>query len=89
MKTTSDTSPAARRVLDACYARMSPADKLQRVRELTLAVNELAMGGLRARHGELEESELLRRLARLRLGPREYARAYGDPAADDGASGTA
>jgi len=64
----SDTAREAQEVLDNLYRRMSPAAKLARVRDLTLAVNQLALAGLRARYPEETEPELLLRLARLRLG---------------------
>lgn len=50
------------------YKRMTPAEKLRRMQELTMAVNLLAMAGLRRRHPTDSESELLMRLARIRLG---------------------
>ena len=73
----SDTSPDALRVLAAWYARMTPAEKLRRVQELTMTVNELALAGLRLRHPAESRCALLLRLARLRLGDDVVAAAYG------------
>ena len=73
----SDTSPEAMEVLIDLYRRMTPAEKLQRVRDLTLAANQLALVGLRARHPGESEQELLLRLARIRLGDDLVAKAYG------------
>lgn len=62
--------------MSALYARMTPAEKLACVRDLTLAVNTLALAGLRARHPGEDEGQLLLRLARRRLGVDLVARAY-------------
>jgi hypothetical protein len=43
---------------------------------LTIAVNQLAMVGLRMRHPDAPESELRLRLARMRLGPTLAGSAY-------------
>lgn len=72
-----DTDPAALRMLDEAYARMSPSDKLRRLAELSRMVNELALAGLRSRHPELTEEELLLRLAEMRLGPELVRTVYG------------
>jgi hypothetical protein len=61
----------------ALYALMSPAEKLKRMSELTLAVNQLALAGLRARHPRESQQQLLLRLARLRLGTDVVDRVYG------------
>jgi hypothetical protein len=72
-----DTSTDARRVLTQQYARMSPAEKLRRVDELTRTVGTLALAGLRTRHPGESERDLLIRLARIRLGDALMAQAYG------------
>lgn len=79
-----DTDPAALRQLDALYARMAPADKLRRVRQLTLAVNRLALAGRQMRDPELGRAEHLRQLARQRLGPEAFARIYDAEPEPDG-----
>lgn len=72
-----DTSPDARATLRALYSSMTPAEKLKRMSELTLAANELSLAGLAARHPEESRPELLLRLARLRLGDELVDLAYG------------
>ena len=63
--------------MTALYARMTPAEKLRRVRELTLAVNRLAIAGLRSRHPDDSEAQLRLRLARIRLGDDLVDAVYG------------
>jgi hypothetical protein len=72
-----DTDSATLQVLEACYARMPPTDKLRRVRQLSLAVSQFALAGLRSRHPGVTQAELLARLAQIRLGPEAFATAYG------------
>jgi len=81
----SDTQPDALRVMSRLYARMTPEEKLRRVRDLTLTANGLALAGLRVRHPEESEAELLLRLARIRLGDDLVAVAYTSPADRGGA----
>jgi len=76
--TRQDTDPAIAQLFDARYARMSPTDKLRRVRQLTLAVARLALAGRRMREPRSDEAEHLRELARQRLGSETFARVYGD-----------
>ena len=77
-----DTSTDVRRVQQELYASMTPAQKLRRMSELTLAVSRLALAGLAHRHPDESRQELLLRLARLRLGDDLVDRVYG---ARDGA----
>ena len=77
-----DTSAGARAVQQALYASMTPAEKLQRMSELTLAASRLALAGLAARHPRESRQQLFLRLARLRLGADLVDRVYG---ASDGA----
>jgi hypothetical protein len=72
-----DTSTDARRVQHELYASMTPFEKLMRMSELTVAVNQLALAGLAARHPDESRQQLLLRLARLRLGDDLVDRAYG------------
>ena len=72
-----DTSADARKVQRELYASMTPAQKLQRMSELTLAVSRLALAGLAARYPDESRSEHLLRLARLRLGNDLVDRVYG------------
>lgn len=57
-------------------------DKATRVVELTQAACILALAGLRGRYPAAQESELLLRLAVLRLGAETVHRAYGWRAPD-------
>ncbi len=72
-----DTTPEAREVHTRLIARLSPAERARRVRDLTIGANALALAGLRRRHPEATEPELLLRLAALRLGADLVERAYG------------
>lgn len=73
-----ETDPAIVQRFDARYARMSPTDKLRRVRQLTLAVVRLALAGRRMREPQSDDLEHLRELAVQRLGSETFARVYGD-----------
>ena len=77
-----DTSADSKAVLGERYATMTPAEKLRRMSEITLAANQLALAGLAARHPDESRQTLLFRLARLRLGDHLVDQAYG---ARDGA----
>lgn len=77
-----DTDPKARAVQLRLYAAMSPAQKLRRMNDLTLAANMLALAGLRERFPSATEGELLLRLARLRLGDELVRRVYGELPSD-------
>ena len=71
-----DTPAAVREVIDAAYRGMTPADKLERARQLSLAVTALALEGARLRQPGAARGELLADLGRLRLGE-PLARAAG------------
>ena len=77
-----DTPADVQAVLRERFATMTPAEKLRRMSELTLAANQLALAGLTVRHPGESQQEILLRLARLRLGDYLVDRAYG---ARDGA----
>lgn len=72
-----DTAPATRELLRRRYAVMSLADKAERLRAITLAANQMALVGLRARHPHASDTDLLLELARLRLGDDVVRRVYG------------
>jgi hypothetical protein len=78
----SDTRAEALRVLIELYARMTPGEKLARVRELTGASSLLALSGLRARFPDETQPELLLRLARIWLGDEMTRAAYGGATGD-------
>jgi len=80
-----DTAPEAHAVQLELYRRMTPAEKLRRVSDLTAGACLLSVAGLRQRHPGATEGELLLRLAVLRLGAETVARAYGWVAPPDGA----
>ena len=58
-----DTDAATLGRMDELYRHMTAAEKLDRVRDLTLMVNRLALAGLRARHPGEPEATLMLRLA--------------------------
>ena len=72
-----DTAPAMAELLRRRYAAMSPTEKAERLRAITLAANRMALAGLRARHPQASESSLLLELARMRLGDDLVRRVYG------------
>ena len=71
-----DTDAATLGRMDELYRHMTAAEKLDRVRDLTLMANRLAQAGLRARHPDEPEATLMLRLARIRLGAELFDRAY-------------
>jgi hypothetical protein len=62
-----DTPPHIQKILIAGYRKMSPQQKLKRVSELTLAVQQLALARIRKQYGALPEREQQLRLASLWL----------------------
>jgi hypothetical protein len=62
-----DTRPEVRQLLTEGYRRMTPAEKLARVRSLTIGVQQLALAGIRARHPGISDREARLRLASLSL----------------------
>jgi hypothetical protein len=69
----SDTSREAGRVQVEMWRRMSPLEKARAVTEISRAVQELSLAGIRVRHPAASEQECLLRLAILKLG-RQLAR---------------
>ena len=67
MKELSDTPPHIRKILIEGYRRMSPQEKLARVREMTHAVQQLALARIRQKYGDIPEYEQRLRLASLWL----------------------
>jgi len=77
---TNDTHPRVDAILIEGYRRMSPAQKLERVRALTQAVQELAMLDVRRRHPNADAREQALRLASRWIDPDLMVRAFGwDP----------
>jgi hypothetical protein len=62
-----DTPANIQEMLIAGYRKMSPQQKLERVGELTKAVQQLALARIRKQYGELSEREQRLRLAALWL----------------------
>ncbi|MEW6363116.1 MAG: hypothetical protein AB1714_00605 [Acidobacteriota bacterium] len=78
--TPNDTHPQIEAMLVAGLRRMSPAQKLDRVRALTRAVQELALMDIRRRHPDADSRELALRLASRSVEPELMVRAFGwDP----------
>jgi len=72
-----DTHPAIEAYLVAGYRNMSHAQKLERVRALTRAVQELALLDVRRRHPSADERELALRVASRWLDPELMEGAFG------------
>jgi hypothetical protein len=72
-----DTDPAVEALLVEGYRRMSPSQKLERVRALNHAVQELALADIRRRHPAADEREQALRLASRWLEPELMVRAFG------------
>ncbi len=77
----SDTPPAAERLQVALWQRMSSVEKARLCSELTRAVWQLSLSGMRRRHPSATERECFLRMARLVLGAELARRAYPDTAA--------
>lgn len=73
----SDTHPTIEAILVEGYRRMTPAQKLERVRALTRAVQELALTDVRRRHPDADEREQALRVASRWIEPELMARAFG------------
>jgi hypothetical protein len=74
---TKDTHPKIEAFLIEGYRRMSPAQKLERVRALTRAVQELALLDVRRRHPNADEREQALRVASRWIDPELMVRAFG------------
>jgi len=72
-----DTHPAIRALLIEGYRKMSPAQKLERVRALNHAVQQLALMDIRRRHPNADEREQALRLASRWIEPELMVRAFG------------
>lgn len=72
-----DTDPRIEAILIEGYRRMSPAEKLERVRSLTRAVQQLALLDIRRRHPDADEREQALRLASRWIEPELMLRAFG------------
>lgn len=76
-RATNDTDPAVEAIVIQGYRRMSAAQKLERVRALTRAVQELALSDVRRRHPNEGPREQALRVASRWIEPELMARAFG------------
>jgi hypothetical protein len=74
-----DTHPRIERMIIEGYRRMTPAQKLARVFDLSLAVRQLSAARIRNEHPELDERTVQERVAELCYGPDLVRRALGRP----------
>jgi hypothetical protein len=72
----SDTSLAAEREQVDLWRRMSPLEKARTVTEISVAVQQLSLAGIRLRHPEASDEECLLRLAIIKLGRRVACQVY-------------
>ena len=72
----SDTSLKAERAQVELWRRMSPIDKLRAVTEISRAVQQLSLAGIRLRHPEASDEDCMMRLAILKLGRRLACQVY-------------
>ena len=72
-----DTHTAIKALLIDGYRKMSPTQKIECVRALTLAVQELALADIRRRHPEADDREQTLRLASRWIDPELMVRAFG------------
>jgi hypothetical protein len=73
---TDDTDPVIKALLIEGYRRMSPSQKMERVRALTRAVQELALADIRRRHPDANDRERALRLASRWIEPDRFVRAF-------------
>jgi hypothetical protein len=75
-----DTPPEVEQQLLRRYREIGPAGRLAAALELNAALEELALAGIRARHGRTDEREEKLRLFALRLDRDQMVSAFGwDP----------
>ena len=73
------TADIEQRQVDS-WRRLSPADRLRLVSDITRAVMNLSMAGIRSRHPQASERECFLRLAAILLGVDTARRIYPDAA---------
>lgn len=78
-----DTSLDADDVQFEILRRMTPVERAALMTELTLAVQDLAMAGMRARHPNASDDELRLRLAVHRLGADTVRKVWGFEVKDE------
>ncbi|MHC4094329.1 MAG: hypothetical protein ACYSVY_29330, partial [Planctomycetota bacterium] len=72
----SDTSVEAERVQLGMWRRMSPLEKVRAVTEVSQAVQQLSLAGIRSRHPDASGQECMLRLAVLKLGRQLACQVY-------------
>lgn len=77
----SDTSETVEQVQVAIWRRMSPLEKARVTGDLTRAVHQLALAGVRGRYPAASERECFLRVALLTLGASLACRVYPEAAA--------
>lgn len=65
--TKTDTHPRIEEIMIEGYRRMTPQEKLKRVSQLSLTVQQLALARLKKQYPRATERELTLRLAALRI----------------------
>jgi hypothetical protein len=71
-----DTSLEAARVQHGIYRRMTPEQRLHLAFEMTESIRRVAAAGVRARHPEYTERQVLLAVIRLTLGEELFRLAY-------------
>jgi hypothetical protein len=71
-----DTSPKIEAFLIEGYRRMPPKEKLQRVDEMTKAIQQMALARIRQQYGDIPEREQQLRLASLWLDRETMIKAF-------------
>jgi hypothetical protein len=74
----SDTHPSMEALQIQLLRQASPARKMEMLAQLNASARALALSGLRSRHPQVGEAELLRRLADLLLGEELARKVYGE-----------
>ncbi len=62
---TKDTSPEIEKILIEGYRKMTPAEKFQRINELTIAVQQMALARITQQYPNISDREKQLRLASL------------------------
>ena len=72
----SDTSLEAEREQVELWRRMSPLEKVRAVTEISRAIQQLSLAGIRLRHPDAADQECMLRLAVLNLGRQLACQVY-------------
>jgi len=76
----SDTSLEAERAQVELWRHMSPLEKVRAVTEISRAVQQLSLAGIRLRHPDASDQECMLRLAVLKLGGQVACHVYPEAA---------